>query len=218
MNKTLNKHIKISIENLKCVPNADLREAWTKTTETADKSPQALEQDDPQVQDYEYYDETQLNGKLFYLDVRDLLNCDNNTKINTDVNTSPALQTKEDTSPTSTTTYKVTNQGLLDLSLIDTTTTTVDTTAIGMKAATNKREKNVDKDFTTTRLATVSAKPVESKIYEDMASDEGRPDKIKANRSVQEEHNGHTNNANKSFSCVKLLVVMILLKSLAVNY
>lgn len=223
MNKTLNKHLKITIENLKCVPDAALREAWTNTTENPDaekNSPQGFEDEEAQVPEYEYYDETQLNGKLFYLDVRDNLNCNNNTKKITK-DTTPALKTKEETSRTTSTlpTHKVTNQGLLDLSLVDATTTAVETTALEMKAATNKREKNDDKEFTTTRLATVSAKPEESKIYEDMASDEGRPDKIKSHRSVMNEINDDkTNEANRSFSCVTLSIVMVLLIGLAVNY
>lgn len=205
MNKTLNKHTKNTIENMKCVPDAALVESWTNSSEKAGVEKQVLEEEESQVQDYEYYDDTQLNGKLFYLDIRDLLHCDNNTK-KTNVDTK--LQTKEATSPSTfkTSTQKVTNHGLLDLSLVNSTTT-----AIEMKAATNKWEKNDDeKEFTTTRLATVSAKPEDSKIYEDMASDEGRPDKIKADRNFQE--NPKTNNANKSFGCLTLLVLMILFR------
>ncbi|KOB65157.1 Reticulon/nogo receptor [Operophtera brumata] len=210
MNKALNKQLKITLENLKCVPDAALRESWAQnSTETAgvEKNNQVFEDEESQVQDYEYYDETQLNGKLFYLDVRDLLHCDNNTK-KTDVDTK--LQTKEATSTTTfkPSTHKGTIQGLLDVSLHNTSRT-----AVEVKTAMNKREKNGDeKEFTTTRLATVSAKPLDSKIYEDMASDEGRPDKIKADRNVQEMKHPKTNNANKSFGCVTLLVLMILFK------
>lgn len=207
MNNTQNKHLKMTIENLKCRPDDKLRESWTKAKEI-EKSQQAEEEEVAQEQgqggDYEYYDDTQLNGTLFYLDVRELLNCstidmvDNTATVSSTVSTTTAIEVNSH----------------------DPTLVTENTNTNEITNNENKKENNAGQNqgaFTTTRLATVSAKPEETKIYESMASDEAKPEKAKAHRSIQEEtkypssfEDSKTNNANKNLGCVTLLVISLL--------
>ncbi|KAJ0175989.1 hypothetical protein K1T71_008163 [Dendrolimus kikuchii] len=191
MHKVVNNHLKLALENLKCLPDSNLREAWMKTVDTEKNSGKVFDGEENEVQnsDYEYYDESQLNGTLFYADVRELLNCTGDKKhvqtdtkadeIKTSTTTSEVNKITTTTVSTtgakpvsiSTTEYrpsKITNQGLLDLSVIDTTTAKV-----------------TEKVVTTTKLVTVSAKPDDA--FDHMASDEAKPDKIKAHRSIQDE-------------------------------
>lgn len=197
----------MTIENLKCRPDDKLRESWTKAKEI-EKSQQAEEEEVAQEQgqggDYEYYDDTQLNGTLFYLDVRELLNCstidmvDNTATVSSTVSTTTAIEVNSH----------------------DPTLVTENTNTNEITNNENKKENNAGQNqgaFTTTRLATVSAKPEETKIYESMASDEAKPEKAKAHRSIQEEtkypssfEDSKTNNANKNLGCVTLLVISLL--------
>lgn len=163
-----------------------------KTVENEKNSGKVFEGEENEVQnsDYEYYDDSQLNGTLFYADVRDLLNCTGGKKdvktdpkadeITTSTSALPATKIYTTSNKPTTTTKpvpistvgykpsKVTNQGLLDLAVIETTTAKV-----------------TEKVITTTRLVTISPKPDE--VFEHMASDEAKPDRIKAHRSIQDE-------------------------------
>lgn len=225
MNKTQNGNFKLAIENLKCLPDSNLRETWNKIQE-AEKSKQATDDDgtDLQSNDYEYYDDTQLNGKLFYFDVRDLLNCSKvpaHAKPNVTVETTPK------------TTVKIIETTKTVSSLPTTTTTTAKPTAKPtIKSTTHIPEQQLlqssmktskDNDastgksepFTTTRLATVSDNPLNNNIYHDMASDEAKPDTIKAHRSVQdfnETEDRKGNGANINLYSISLLTLLLCIK------
>lgn len=187
----------MTLENFKCIPDAALKVTWTKASEYEKVNQQMFEDEDPQYQgnDYEYYDDTQLNGKLFYLDVRHLLKCKKDLKL---AGTGTALPTKVPTSPTTTTIKTITN-----LSLFDTTTH-----SNNFKTDKTKRGfRNEIRDVTTTRLATVSAKPADAKIYENMASDEAKPEnKMKTHRSIQNE-NKPLNGVDRNLSSVVMIAL-----------
>lgn len=200
--------MKTTIENLKCWPNDKLREAWIKareneksTTQAADENPQAQ----GPVEDYEYYDDTQLNGTLFYVDIRDLLNCTDNSTAHTTTTVKPVVEEESR------------DQGM-DIAI----DSEMKTNEI-IQSEKNKRgndEVSRQDSFTTTRLVTVSAKPEDSKIYDNMASDEAKPEKgLKAHRSIQDEPKGSksiedtkTNSAYKNVGCYILLVSVLSLR------
>lgn len=227
INKTQNINLKIAIENLKCNPSDTLRNLWVAFAESEKNTDQAFEDDASQIQnpDIEYYEEGPLNGKFFYIDIRDLANCTNNTDYlrpmeNTMKNeiitsstipgTKAAISVQTSPKPKSTTEYiEITSKGLLVSSSL---------LPIEPQGSTNKPNKeNVTKvkdAFTTTRLATVSAKPLnhDANLFDkEMASDEARPEGAKAHRSVQEEdtpkHNG--NNAHPNMSEMVVVITML---------
>lgn len=241
MNKTQSANIKLSIENLKCTPSDDLKEKWIKATET--EKPQGQHADYVEANaaggDYEYYDETQLNGQLFYTDLRPLLNCDGNankmpittTATLTSLMPSPrelAEIMKITTTKANPSTkkpmelagadVKVTNKGVLDLSLE--TTTRLDTSERDNEVVEYKDKKpNL---YTTTRLATVSAKPLENKVYYDqhMASDEAQPEKMKAQRSVEDvkDPRDHPNsNADRNVISIVFVTTLLCIRTYLVN-
>ncbi|XP_050344116.1 connectin-like [Nymphalis io] len=230
MNRTESSHLKLSIENLKCTPSNELREKWVKTIE-AEKN--AQDQEDADIAagaDYEYYDETQLNGNLFYTDLRFILNC--TEKFDDAPNVQPNIATKAMNSSnnikdkvsaittktvTLATTHKpiketqgtTASHGVLDLSIESATTE-----AVKARNDENKEENKEKKPnpYTTSRLATVSANPIDKKVFDDreMASDEAVPDKIKAHRSIQEmkDVRDYSASANKNVVSVLVLIIM----------
>ncbi|XP_039757030.1 connectin-like [Pararge aegeria] len=235
MNKTQSANLKLSIENLKCIPSADLKDKWMKAMET-EKTPA---QDADYVEangaggDYEYYDETQLNGQLFYTDLRLLLNCLknlNNKPIFTtkatltslkpstkefaeivNFSTTRASMTNIPMELSAGTTPKVINKGVLDLS-IESSTIGMETIQRNDNDILMHKEKKQNL-YTTSRLATVSAKPLESKVYYDqqMSSDEAQPEKIKAQRSVNGIENTRDyaeNNARRNVGYVFMITLL----------
>ncbi|XP_072930470.1 uncharacterized protein [Epargyreus clarus] len=223
MNKTSSVHLKQALENLKCVPDPELRERYNNSApifedDAEESSKSGVEESNA---DYEFYDDSQLNGKLFYTDLKFLLNCSGD--VQTPALTSTTIKpvkitvttTKAPPSPIVTTpkATPVTNQGLLDLSLEE-TPRTEPTNVTDINAPENQeRDDKKSNVYTTSRLATVSAKPMENKYQEhDMASDEGIPDKIKAHRSVQEEPKDPkiSSDANKNIGCVMLIATVLL--------
>ncbi|XP_045452149.1 connectin-like [Melitaea cinxia] len=219
MNHTESSHLKLSIENLKCTPSNDLREKWIKTVESDKNAQDAEEADGVQSgADYEYYDDTQLNGKLFYTDLRLLLNC---TKHKADKLT-PNIPSTAIISPKTTTTVVETTKQTTHKPIEDTQVTykhsrdiqdmSVSTTEV-TKASTHENVDNKPNPYTTSRLATVSANPINTKKFDDheMASDEAVPDKIKAHRSVQEMKDIRdypSNAANKNIVSFLLLTIL----------
>ncbi|XP_068628821.1 connectin-like [Battus philenor] len=202
MNKTESAPLKLMLENFKCLPDALLRDRWMKKIE-AEKinNLKVFEGDEPpaQNQDYDYYDETELNGKLFYTDIREYLNCTAYLK----ANNKPSKQgiVKPTTPPTTTTTMEIDNRnaGYFDESIFNTTKAPeADKNSNGHEVANQEERKeeegNIEKNdkdniYTTTRLATVSAKPLEEKTADTqdaMASDEAKSFTVVAHRSVQE--------------------------------
>lgn len=185
-----------------------------------------FEDEESQVQntDYEYYDESQLNGKLFYIDVRDLANCTNasrhvpakknENKKPIAIETTTKLTTKAMSSPV--TTPKPTPPTKVESNLRS--KANKDTLA-ETKTKTNKidgkikdDEMNNKESFTTVRLATVSAKPLEHNIYDQDMADEARSDKIKAHRSIQDDVKNpqlNHNDASKNVNSVALVVLII---------
>ncbi|XP_034832932.1 connectin-like [Maniola hyperantus] len=234
MNKTQSANLKLAVENLKCTPNADLKDKWIKATETEKTPAQDTDYVEPNAAggDYEYYDETQLNGQLFYTDLRLLLNCDKNlnnipmvTTIATLTSLKPStrelaeimkistikVSTTKPMESTDGTTHKVTNKGLLDLS-IESSTVGLDTSQRTGNEVVQYREKKPNL-YTTSRLATVSAKPIENKVFYDqhMASDEAQPEKVKAQRSVDEIKDSRDNissNAHRNVGYIFMLLVL----------
>ncbi|XP_035437932.2 connectin [Spodoptera frugiperda] len=205
MNKTQNVHFKRAIENLKCNPDNNLRELWAKTEEVEKNTGQVFaEEEESQVQntDYEYYDETQLNGKLFYIDVRDLANCTNSSRIpnvavtgkkpDTTVEVDAKISTKAITSPvnttTSTTEYEMSSSVTTPEDNEDAVKTKKPKEDEKLKPNKENETKNKE-SFTTVRLVTVSAKPLEHNFDHDMASDEARPEKVKEHtrKSIQDD-------------------------------
>ena len=199
MNKTQNSYLKRAIENLKCYPDVNLRELWAKTDDTEKNAPQVFVEEESQVQnaDYEYYDETQLNGKLFYIDIRDLANCTHTTHrvsaVNVDGKTAVEATTRAITTLVTTTKFPRTTEYEMLRSTQTTPKVKVDESAKSNEVKTEKPSKmNETKNkesFTTVRLATVSAKPIEHNYDHDMASDEARPEKVNqhSHRSINEE-------------------------------
>lgn len=207
-NKTKNTRLQLSIENLKCIPDEGLMEKWNKQMETA-KSDAELDEAPTQNSDYEYYDETQLNGKiLFYVDIRDLLNC--TAKVYLPPLPEPVVTSTKSpfsvTKPiveaplTKTTQDKIKNKGTLDLSVDEIEPSTTQSVKIHFPVS-NDIVKNDEKQksFTTSRLATVSAKPIESLKNENegMASDEASPpDAHRHQRYSHEAEETKASNAN----------------------
>lgn len=226
MNKTQNNNLRLATENLKCAPDANLRELWAKAEETEKNTGQTFDEEESPVQntDYEYYDEAQLNGKLFYIDVRELANCTNTThrvmkndgtKPQT-IETTTKLTTKAFSSPVTTLKSIHTTQNGMIKSSTTNGLTEATTKKVGDKIVNpNKEHETKDKEsFTTVRLATVSAKPLDHNIYDqDMASDEARPEKAKAHRSIQEEMkitpNSNYNNACRNVNSVALVSMIL---------
>ncbi|CAG9788315.1 unnamed protein product [Diatraea saccharalis] len=263
INKTQNVRLSIDIQNLQCRPNDEIKRKWDKLQEIAKNSGQIFDDAEPQGESaaYEYYDETELNGTLFYFDMRTILNCsgeDTTTPNVPETSFTPAATsklssinnvfTKTTTSPIlnfASTTIKpiakkhlpieVNSKDTLDLSAAETTTESlkikdrnihtddnniVDIDSIkiaGQKSEhDDKHETRNDKKenvYTTTRLATVSAKPIENKQYEDMASDEAKPDRLKSHRSIEEPSEDpskfNNNNAHKQDIYMMFLVSII---------
>ncbi|XP_047534161.1 connectin-like [Vanessa atalanta] len=233
MNHTRSPHLKLSIENLKCTPSNELREKWMKTIE-AEKN--AQDQEDVEGvagADYEYYDETQLNGNLFYTDLRFLLNCtdkvDNAPNVTPNIATKPinssteSIKVKETTVATKIVTLVTTHKPIKETQLVNRITPTQGILDLSMESSTTEaasvnenKEENKEKKpnpYTTSRLATVSANPIEKKGYDDreMASDEAVPDKIKAHRSIQEMKDIRDYSASvANKNVVSLLALMIL--------
>ncbi|XP_022826930.1 connectin-like [Spodoptera litura] len=219
MNKTQNIHFKRAIENLKCNPDNNLRELWAKTEELEKNTGQVLaEEEESQVQntDYEYYDETQLNGKLFYIDVRDLANCTNTSRrvLNAAVaGKKPATTSEADaklstkakaspvTTPMSTTEYEMSSS----VTTPEDTEDVVETKKSkedGILKPNKENETKNKESFTTVRLVTVSAKPLEHNYDHDMASDEARPEKVKEHtrKSIQDDIQSSPKRADSSAS------------------
>lgn len=263
INKTQNERLKLEIQNLQCIPSEEVKQKWDKFQEIEKTSGTVFEDEEPQDNGaYEYYDETELNGTIFYFDMRHLLNCSgdeapvepanftttnkpvqknktttnkSNDKVYTKATTSPVVSFKLKTP--NVTSYKSTvdNKGTLDLSTAETTTagstlvaekkTHVDfvskTTAYSVSSeatlieSTDNSMGKKDRSYTTSRLATVSAKPVDKKGYDDhdMASDEAKPDRYKAHRSIQEEVKESklkVNNAHRNLGCVHFLIYLVI--------
>ncbi|XP_075977068.1 uncharacterized protein LOC142977199 [Anticarsia gemmatalis] len=213
MNNTRNKHLKLSIENLKCTPSDSLREQWSRAEVT-----EKPEEEEAPAGDYEYYDDSQLNGKLFYIDIRELANCTKNEipAANNEIVHKPNVEvtTKTTTKATtpSPTTQKVTTTEVA---------TTKVTTSLKPETSKPKEEAKPKETFTTVRLATVSAKPVEhnNNIFDhDMASDEARPERIKAHRSIADEDtpkdvpNHKANAAHANISSVIVISIMLFIR------
>lgn len=242
LNRTLNERLKLEIQNLQCYPSDEVKQKWDKFQEVEKTSGHVFEDEElPENSAYEYYDETELNGTLFYFDMRHLLNCSGEeTPPPIDVTTPMVKLTKGTTSPVilvPTTpkpdqerNTKIGDRGLLDLSAAESTTPESPVT-LGRKSLENVGHNEIvqdgpifakearikekkDNTYTTSRLATVSAKPIDHKDFDDhdMASDEAKPDRIKAHRSVQDEETPKykVNNANRNLTCVPILVLMIL--------
>lgn len=222
MNKTQNTYLKRAIENLKCYPDVNLRELWAKTEDNEKNTAQVfVEEEESQVQnaDYEYYDETQLNGKLFYIDVRDLANCTQHRvplAVNADDKPAVETTTKAITSPVTTTKFPNTTQHVVKQSTPTPTTPKimVNQTVKAKEEKTETPNKIIEtkskESFTTVRLATVSAKPIEHNYDHDMASDEARPEKINqhSHRSVNEESKA-TPTMNHNSACSNVISVAL---------
>ncbi|XP_028166689.1 connectin-like [Ostrinia furnacalis] len=248
INNTQNERLKLEIQNFQCHPSEEIKQKWDKFQEIEKTSGSVFEDEEPQDSGaYEYYDETELNGTIFYFDMRHLLNCSgeevplepaNITTTNKSVQkskTTTQSSTKATKATSSPVTVKLTspkashkstvdNKGTLDLSTAESTTTestsvtnekTLDfvsqTSAHDpISIGTTEREKK-EHSYTTSRLATVSAKPVDKERFDDhdMASDEAKPDRLKAHRSIQEEVKDspkNINNAHRNLNCVHLLL------------
>ncbi|XP_045499669.1 connectin-like [Colias croceus] len=217
MNNTQSPHMKLAIENLKCVPSTEIREKWTKTVE-AEKNAQDVEDGDVQGNDYEYYDDTQLNGKLFYIDMRFLLNCsanyDNLLKSDVD-NTKPKAKLDATSTKTITTNKPISTAvtPIIDRVTKNPLHNTITTKLPHVYENIEKTNDKKQNSYTTSRLSTVSAKPMNNGFFDDhdMASDEGKPDKIKAHRSIQDkiEDKPNSNSGNINLGCVSVLLVIV---------
>ncbi|KAL4715797.1 hypothetical protein ACJJTC_006376 [Scirpophaga incertulas] len=84
INKTQNSRLNIDIQNLQCNPIDEIKQKWDILQEATKNTGQIFEDIPPQVENaaYEYYDETELNGTLFYFDMRSILNCSGDENIN----------------------------------------------------------------------------------------------------------------------------------------
>ncbi|KAJ2951591.1 hypothetical protein O0L34_g13745 [Tuta absoluta] len=233
MNRTASKVLKLSLENLKCIPDSKLQEQYNKMADAEKNSaPEVDAAEGGQAGDeYEYYDDTQLNGKLFYIDVIDLLHCGNSKpKVGSSISdiTMPVTASKDTrvTSPSSPASNSVThrpsantkprtvspsnvphtnqqeNFGLLDLSKSETSPKPEEIDA--NEIASEDKPNSV----TTSRLDNVSAKPVN--VYDNMAADEAQPDKIKSQSSFHAELKDMPSNANKNVECVALISLICL--------
>ncbi|XP_061717745.1 connectin-like [Cydia pomonella] len=199
LNKTQNKNLEIALENLKCTPDAKVSQLYAKATDV-EKS-QAIEEESNQNSDYEYYDDTQLNGKLFYVDLRILMNCTNDTAIQPMI---PAKDSHENKRiPTESKVNTILNNELLD-SHARKETVTESRNKIVKPTDVSVSKPNL---YTTSRLATVSAKPIpEKKTYDEreMAADEGKPDAL---RDQIAEH--MPGNAQQNLACVTFTVTVL---------
>lgn len=230
MNQTKSKNLKMSLENLKCNPDPRLREAWNNIEEQDKANGQTFEEpiDSEKNTDYEYYDETQLNGKLFYTDLRlNLINCtggaddfdipediviETGTKVPRPKVVTTPMKKLTTTSPKPIQITKVMSpvgnavvgtkvsflsHGLLDLAQYETTTKDEEYEVPDDDVKMSK-ENQIEGDktkkpnaYTTSRLATVSAKPIDNgetdtpnnSIYDGMANDEAKLE-LKAHTSV----------------------------------
>lgn len=209
MNKTQNENLKLALNNLKCQPDAALREAWSKTEEIEKNTTQTTEDEETQFQnpEYEYYDDTQLDGKFFYVDVRDLLNCTKGTKTKSEITTttrkSPTAANTKAPSPYTTTTVKTELNKELTTKPDPKLTTKYFTT-----------ETSVTQGHTTAKMAAAVTKPPENHVFApDATSVEAKPDKIKAHRSIQEKETPDylKSGANINLGCVMLLAVILYL-------
>ncbi|CAK1582582.1 unnamed protein product [Parnassius mnemosyne] len=236
MNKTENANLKLVLENFKCLPDAELRDRWMKRVEADKSTSPVLENEDTAGQgaDYEYYDDTELNGRLFYTDVRDLLNCTKTaSKTSTVITTvkpqgieSGIVNTKVTASPifTTTTMKIVTNEHKHDnlVEEILKTTKTPETFKNNDSEVANQAIKeNKPNKYTTSRLATVSAKPLEKNHFDDhdMASDEATPDRIKAHRSIQGKSDDYNDLYSNGQSCfVSSFKMMIFINLLNIRF
>lgn len=254
MNRTKSKNLKISLENLKCTPDSRLREAWNNIEEQDKVNGQTFEEsiDSEKNADYEYYDESLLNGKLFYTDLRlNLINCssgiddvgfpedivlETGSKV-----PRPKIITKKPatTSPTPIKTTKMMSQagnavvnnkvsflghGLLDLSQYETTTKDEEYEFADddMKMP---KENQIEDDkakkpdaYTTSRLATVSAKPIDNgetdtpnnSIYDGMANDEAKLE-LQAHRSVHFSVDA-TKSSARNLGCTALVATILFVR------
>lgn len=256
MNQTKSKNLKISLENLKCEPDSPLREAWTNIEEQDKGNGQTFSEtmDSEKNTDYEYYDETQLNGKLFYTDLRlNLINCsatvddfdipediviETGTKVprpkvvtmpmNRLTTTSPRpIQVTKVMAPVGIKVgTKVTflNHGILDLAQYETTTKDEEY-EIAEDDMKMPKENQIDGDkakkpnaYTTSRLATVSAKPIDNgetdtpnnSIYDGMANDEAKLE-LKAHRSVHFTADAPKSSA-RNVGCAALLATILFVR------
>ncbi|CAH0400183.1 unnamed protein product [Chilo suppressalis] len=260
LNKTQNVRLSIDLQNLQCYPSEDIKRKWDKAQESVKNSGQVFEDVEPQGESaaYEYYDDTELNGTLFYFDMRFILNCSGEEKTTpsvTEISLAPTtlpahvatikdLNIKISTSPTSgviSTTIKpitmkhilneIDNKGTLDLSKAATATghskisgkfkhddnnNKIHSDNKELLLQDGKYDNKSDKKdtvYTTTRLATVSAKPIENKQYENMASDEAKPDRLKSHRNIEEEMEDppkfKSNNAHRDEICILFVVTIV---------
>lgn len=208
INRTQNSFLRLSMENLKCSPSDKLRELWGQNTDSG-KNSQVFEDEDTDVRntEYEYYDEAQLNGKLFYIDVRDLANCTNQSHTHT--KDKIPITTAKDTTPNQE--ISPTTSAVPPRIMKSTTAQTIQTASLNKAdERTQKTEKN--DVITTSPLAEVSADPSDQKdnLYVlDMASDEGRPEKSVAHRSVQDRDipDYTESNAHVHLSCYFTIIV-----------
>lgn len=268
-NRTKNKSLQNQLENLKCQPDAGLAEAWKKLEDTEFPEDEANK---GQGNDYEYYDASQLGGKLFYTDIRQMLNCSHDMKTSTKQKSRPKLTTsispyltvsKGSTDPISPSTtirpqpiarideffypsdpesknihYKATttlNRGVLDLSIDETTTNSKETNGATVQPQLTKIKKVLENledsklsSFTTSRVATVSAKPKSTyNKYEEheMASDEAAASKsdrlkptstgepiLKAGLHLQEKK--IASSANRSSFSIEFCIIMAFILSI----
>ncbi|VVD04927.1 unnamed protein product [Leptidea sinapis] len=224
MNTTSSHHLSLGIENLKCIPSNEIRDKWTKTVEAEKNAPET--EDNAPSNDYEYYDDTQLNGKLFYIDMRFLLNCtanfDNLLK-SEPVTNKPIITKQKETSVTSTTklvtiTTTLTNTDKVTKNPLNANaepTTKHPETLIDNNSVSNIKKSDL---YTTSKLSTVSAKPMANNLFDDhdMASDEGKPDKIKAHRSIQDDVNEFVeerkNIGSKNIGCITMYIAALSIK------
>lgn len=221
MNKTESASLKLKLENFKCIPDAKLRDRWTKRMEL-EKNSQTFDGEEPstQSQDYEYYDDAELNGKLFYTDVRDLLHCYSPSSNPVDDSLDMAKKSDIATgfSPLDTEGDTLNNSGYFDESIFKKNKTKKSLAApktISSEVA-NQEIKDDKPNTTTTRLATVSAKPIEKHTEEtkEMASDEAKSDNAIAHRSVQEKGDDYsdffTNGQDSTLGSFKAVVLIVL--------
>ncbi|XP_063624970.1 connectin-like [Cydia splendana] len=195
LNKTQNKNLEIALENLKCTPDAKVSQLYAKATEV-EKS-QAIEEEPNQNADYEYYDDTQLNGKLFYIDLRILMNCTNDTAIQPMLPAKDASHENKRIAPESKV-NKILNNELLDSNAKKETATESRNKIV--KPTVSVSKPNL---YTTSRLATVSAKP-EKKAYDEMAADEAKPDAL---RDQSDEHMPGT--AQQNLACATFTITVL---------
>lgn len=256
MNQTKSKNLKISLENLKCSPESSLREAWNNIEEQDKANGQTFEEpmDAEKNTDYEYYDESQLNGKVFYTDLRlNLINCsgsaddldipediviETGTKVPRPKVVTKAMKKLTTTSPKPIRITKVMSQpgnavvgtkvtflshGLLDLAQYESTTKDEEYELADEDTKMSKEnqiesEKRKPNAYTTSRLATVSAKPIDNgetdtptnSIYDGMANDEAKLE-LKAHRSVHFNVDAPKSSA-RNLGCAALVATILFVR------